>query len=314
MILTGDNLTNDKIQQLLTCIKNKSVKNTEINSDAQDYNWRASHYFSRQQLKKIEEFGSEISRRIVEKFNALFHASFDAQTACVTQHLPAEMNTEESKKNYYLALSGKQQFGFAEIPPQTALAWVKQFLGDNKPDTQPDRQLSQLEQSLLFDIVTSLISALAAALSEDLRPGGEMKAGLPSQVNSDSELCRITFTVKSVNSENSCSVSFWIYSSLLAKMAGKTAASQENISPQNISKALMNHLMPVDVPVSVKFADFRLNFQQVMDIQPDDIIVLDKFVNEQVDLIINRRMPLRARPASNDGKYSVVVTELCNTK
>ena len=72
MISTGDNLSRDRIQQLLEAVGKRTDNDTSQNSDAVDYNWRLSNYFGREQLKKIETFGQQTASNIAANFKKLF--------------------------------------------------------------------------------------------------------------------------------------------------------------------------------------------------------------------------------------------------
>jgi flagellar motor switch protein FliM len=52
----------------------------------------------------------------------------------------------------------------------------------------------------------------------------------------------------------------------------------------------------------------------MMSLHVDDVLLLDKRLNEPVELIIEGQTIFRGQPAKSDGNHAVVITELCSTE
>jgi flagellar motor switch protein FliM len=65
----------------------------------------------------------------------------------------------------------------------------------------------------------------------------------------------------------------------------------------------------VPIPVTVRLASTALSFKEMMNIQVDDILLLDKKFDEPVELIAGGRTVCRGRPAKSAGEYAMVITE-----
>lgn len=315
--LADNNLTKEKIQQLLAAIGVKPDKDSMQNIEVSEYNWHQSHYFDRDQMQKINNFARQASQNIAKNFNRLYHCDFDVIVVSTTQHFASEFITSDNtRKNYMLAFgSPEHTFGLIDMPPQTAILWSTQLLGDTASDQNVEKDLSQLEQSLLFDIASTAIEALSDSFNnQNLKPVGEIVRGhTPVEIDSLQEICKIALSVKKSNSEKTSEACFWVFCDKLHTIASQKTQN-ENISPQVISKAMLNYVQSVQIPITIKFADGKFNFQQIMTLQAGDILMLDKNISEPSDLIINDRTLLRGRPAKSGNKFAMVITELCNTK
>ncbi|MEN6385878.1 MAG: FliM/FliN family flagellar motor switch protein [Phycisphaerales bacterium] len=316
MISAADsNLTRERIQQLLAAVGNKSSADTEQYPDAKDYNWRLSNYFGREHLKKIEKFANKAASNIASNFKKLYVSDFDISIASVTQHLGGEfIKPEDTAKNYYLAFAAKdQKIGVLAMPAQTANTWATQLLGDIKTDVSDERELSQLELSLLFDIASAAIKGLSDAFGAELTPVDEIaKNTLPFELDSIQDICKITLNVKKSNSDQTTQAGILFLSEKIAPIAGQ--AKTETVSAQNVSKALMNYLQQIPVSFTIRFADAKLNLQDLMSLQTDDTILLNKKISESADVILNDKVIFRARPAKSGDNYAVVLTESYNKK
>ena len=49
--------------------------------------------------------------------------------------------------------------------------------------------------------------------------------------------------------------------------------------------------------------------EEVLDLAPGDVLLLDKGLDEPVDLILHNETVFRGRPAQKDGQYAVLITE-----
>ncbi len=61
--------------------------------------------------------------------------------------------------------------------------------------------------------------------------------------------------------------------------------------------------------VRAVLASATLTFQEVLDLGPGDILLLDKSVDGPTELILDGRTVFRGRPARSDGQYAVVILE-----
>lgn len=314
----SNNLTEEKIQQLLAAVGSKPDDDTMNNADAVEYDWRQPHFFSRSQLDGLKCFTTKIAQNLVEKFNQIYHSDFNVEIASTTQHFANEFSTETNiQDDYYLTFSNKdQEFGIVGLPSKVAVTWATQLLGDNKSEEGSDRPLSQLEQSLLSDIASGIIGALSNSCDDyELQPAGKIiRTQMPIEFKGTDELCKITFNVKRVDSENSSEAYLLIYCDKLQAITGQKVETSDEFSEQDISKAMHNHVQQIPVSIKARLASTMITFEEIMSLQTNDILLFDKRVDEPTELIIEGKMLFRGRPVKSDGKYAVLITEQCSSK
>jgi len=341
-----DSLSREKVRQLLAAVGSMpSDDRTKI--EATDYDWHQPHYFSSEQLGILESFTKNLAAAVAEKFAQLYHGDFDVTTVSTTQHFAGELLGQISGSkakdpasreptDYYLAFGPDQKHlcGFISIPEQTAVAWVAQLLGEAESEgsggagTQKDsaKVLSQLEESLLLDIAAAIVAALSACYSYSPAPStgpGQalgraerfesartiVRGELPVELQQLEELCKIVFAVRSAGSENSGQAYLVIPCSELAPVTGKTTAAEHEMPASERQSAIIEHLHRMSVSVTAQLARTYLTFQELMAARPCDILLLDKAIDESVELIVDGRTLFRGRPAKSAGQYAIVVTE-----
>ncbi|MHC4806638.1 MAG: FliM/FliN family flagellar motor switch protein, partial [Planctomycetota bacterium] len=126
--------------------------------------------------------------------------------------------------------------------------------------------------------------------------------------------CKITFQVKESQRENSSEVYVLVLCSQLEPIVGKAEQVGGGFSAEDVSKAIFGHMQQMSVSVTAQLASIALTLEEIMSLEVDDILLLDKRIDEPVELIVSGRPVLRGRPAKSVGKYAVVITgtPFCN--
>jgi flagellar motor switch protein FliM len=322
----ADNLSREKLRQLLSAVGSQPTEDTaEI--EATEYNWHECHYFNLQQLSRLEQVAEEMAAAVADKLAGLFHTNFSVTITSVTQHFarelvpqePAEHASSSNQEDYYLAFGPARQrpSGFIGIPPQTAVAWVTQLLGDSEAEKASANDFSQLEESLLLDVASAIVEALCTRLPDfhNFGPGSTVVKGqLPIELQETEELCKIVFSAQKADSENGCEAYFVTPCSMLARAVGKSTETHGRFSAEDASRAILEHVQEMPVSVTARLACTVLTFEQVMSLRPCDVLILDKPIDEPVELIVDGRTVFRGQPAKSAGQRAVVITEsACDT-
>jgi flagellar motor switch protein FliM len=312
---TANNLSKEAIQRLRAAVGSKPAEDT-TQIEATEYNWNQPHYFDHNQLNKLEDFSENLAGAVAEKFTDFCHGEFEVKIVSTTQHFAAELlgHASDSKEDdYFLAFGTDQEhpYGLISIPAQTAFIWATQLLGDTESEEDSRVNLSQLEESLLLDIASAIVKAFSDIYGDsDFQPGQSIVRRLwPIELKGTEELCKITFQVKESNRENSSEAYVLVLCSQLEPIVGKAEQVVGGFSAEDVSKAIFGHMQQMSVSVTAQLASTALTLEEIMSLGVDDILLLDKRIDEPVELIINGRPVLRGQPAKSAGKYAMVITE-----
>jgi flagellar motor switch protein FliM len=343
-------LVSEKIQQLLAAVGSRPIEDT-TQIEATEYNWHQPHYFSEDELGQLNDFTEQIAAAVAEKFAQLCHSDFNVTIASTTQHFAGEFFEQiaaSGQNDYYLgfgppdegrsqepaeggfdpvqgsALPAEGGCGFVGIPAQTAVTWVTQLLGDTESETDASRALSDLEESLLLDIASAIVASLAGLLHgySDIHPGSAIIRGQPPfELQGIQELCKIVFIVEQAASTgdppqrtNGGEAYILIPCSELAPAVGKAAEANIEVSSQGRSKAILEHLQQAPIFVTARLACTALTFEEIVSLRPSDVLLLDKAIDEPVDLIVEGRTLFRGQLAKSAGQHAVVITQVfCDT-
>jgi len=313
-------LNKEKIHQLLLALGSKGLKQSP-NIECEEYNWNRPHPFSTTQLKKLNDFEKRVAQIIGKKFGGMFNADFLAKVTSGTQHFAGEIITQvftSEKDDYFLAFGTDphEPFGFVKISIDTAVTWItKLLLGDPESENEQEGDLSQLEESLLFDLASCIVNAISAAVPEYHYQTAEniIRARIPLKLQGTEEMCDIKFSFEKTdpqnpdNSENMGEAHIFVFCDKLEPVVGKSEQAQGKFTKKDIPEALVKSLKKMRVSVSAHLGSSVLTFDQLMDLQVGDILLCDKRIDEPIELKILGRTVFYGWPAKTAGKYALVI-------
>ncbi len=310
-----NNLTRAKIQQLLAAVGSAPTEDSS-QIEAQEHNWSVPHCFSDTKLKILSEFTEQLAVVIAEKFSdycrSQFEVTIDSTSQCFADEF-LNKSADDKGKDFYLpfGMNQEHQFGLLAFPEETAVLWVKQLLGDNDTEENSDRKFSQLEKSLLLDLASTLIKSFSYLYKScDLQPARNIESGqCPLKLQDTEELCRISLNIKKSGTENNTTAYFLIPCGKLEPALGKKTETKSEPTPEDISKMIFGHLEKTSVNVTVQLACVELSFEEMMDLQVNDIVLLDKKIDEPIELIVEGRKVCYGWPAQSAGMYAITISE-----
>ena len=304
-----------RISQLLAAVGSTHATD-EAPPQVTPYDWRDPHFFNASQRNRLAQVWGQVAARMAEILTRTRGSSIEVSLKAFTQHYAGDLCRRlQLDQDHCLTFAPDKGLpcGFVSIAARTALTWVTWLLGDADSARDPNQALSSLEESLLSDLVTAVLEAFLGPLrpSHNLRPTGAWAKGQPSlQFERSEEVARILLAAKSTEKDEPAEIAFVLPCSRLAALAGKTAtAAPSKVSPQELSRALVEHLQEVPVTLRATLASTSLTFQEVLDLGPGDILLLGQRVDGLAELTINGRVAFRGRPARAQGRYAVVIAE-----
>ena len=310
---SDNNLTRQKLQQLLSAVGSRADGHVE-KSDATEYNFKEPRYFNDEQLKQLAGFAERFAVKIAEKFQSFFNAEFEVTAAEISQHFAGIFlgNEELGQNKRHLVFSNKQNSscGIVTITYETATAWLTLLLGDSESYSDESSELSELEKSLLYDIVSIFIrSARATENYLDFQLAKELINGPVSlDMEPADELFNITFDIKKKESESCCKATIVIRCKMLDKGAGKTDEFENKLKGEEIKKTITEHLSRISVPVTVQLGSAELTFEDIMTLQVDDVVLTGLKIDQTAQMYLEGNKIFDGKLAKVNERKAFVVT------
>ncbi len=311
---TVHNLGRGKLQQLLAAVGSASPGVTDV-PDVTVYDWRDPHYYNEDQCNQLAAVMSQVSALLAEQFAHYYGGDFDVTPTSIVQFYANDLANHINRANMIALAFNRQDdqlAGYMAIDMKTALDWGMRLLGDAETDNDPNRALSSLEESLLTDLASAVGLAFLNSIGEhiDLKAGTEILKGCPALGLDPTEgICKIVFQIKRTKSDDLSEAVFVFPCPILASLAGKQTESIPDQPKDVLTRVIMGHVQQIPVNVTARLAMTRLSFEEVLDLAPDDILLMDKSIDEFIDIIVDDRTVFRGRPAQSNGQYAVYITE-----
>ncbi len=307
-------LSRAKIQRLLTAVGSVATPATD-QPELPLYDWRDPHYFDEDQRNRLAAVMSQVAALLSEKFVHFYGAESNVAPTSITEHFGGDLpRLIELDRSFCLTFGpdAKHACGFLTVDATTALSWVTLLLGDSETESDPDRVLSPLEQSLLSDVIVAITDAFLGALRPhvDFIHDADMTRGQSLvSYESTAEICVITFAVRRADANEASEMRFVLPCCTLAPLVGKSLQPAATPPQDQLQCIMMEHLQQMPVTVTVKLTPTRLSFEEVLDLGPGDIVLLDQRVDRPVDLVLDNQTIFRGRPVRSEGRYAALITE-----
>lgn len=311
--LKDKSLTREKLQRLIDQARHL-VAPAEAAVQATTFDFTRSNHFGPKHLSLFESFAKKLEFQIQRTFETLCQGEFESHVASTSQHYAmamAECVKTQQKKNFFLPFSIDQQpqSGFLSCNPTTAMALVSYMLRDTDFDGM-ERELSGLEESILLDITMAIGEAVNTAFHIASGPTLQLANRLvvgdwPLQCAGMEDLFTIDFTI--TGPQSPIELNLTLLASAMDSILGIQTKPGPKTSAKEISDRVLRSMHGVPVELTARVSQATMPLNDVMNLEPGDILVLNKKTVTPLDLLVNRRPCFKAFCARSFGKYAVVI-------
>jgi flagellar motor switch protein FliM len=306
-------LTRDKLQRLIDQARHL-VAPEEAPAQVTDFDFTQSHHFGPKHLSVFESFAKKLEFQIQKSFETLCQGEFETHVASTSQHYAmalAERVKTQQKTDFFLPFSIDQQpqSGFLACNLTSAISMVGYMLRDGEFDSQ-QRDMSDLEESILLDIVTAIGEAANTAFhlasGPSLHLANRFVVGdWPLHYVGMEDLFSIDITI--TGPQSPIELNFTLLASAMDTILGIQTKPGPKSTAKELSERIQRTTFHARVEVIARVTNSKISLNNVMNLVPGDILVLDKKTVAPLDLLVNRRPCLRAFPARSSNKYAVVI-------
>ena len=315
--LNEKNLTRNKLQQIMEAVKEHIPQEELQPVEADPYEWHRPYHFSLDQLAKLEAFGKHVESNLTKTFVGLCQDEFEAKITSITQHFArflADSVDTDYQNHYFLPFvtDSAKQCGYICLSSKTSLELIRHMLRESEAAAEQERELSELEESILTDTLSVIIETFAAVLQENAAPAIKPLAQLvkgtwPLDHAELEDFCSIDFNVQSPDGAIEATVT--LAANIIEPVVGITPEKGPKPTKQHISDAIMHQLQDASVEVTAQLTYSLICLQDVMNLQQQDIILLDKKTYEPIDVLLNKRPSMKAHPVTSSNKHAILITK-----
>ena len=289
--------------------------------EAKVYDFTNPQKFNKEQLRTLENIFDNFARSV---------SSFLTGYLRTATHLEVTSSEEIMYRDFNVALANPVVLSLVELAPlkgtiiadlssNVGYAIIDRILGGPGFGLTRLRDFSEIEKILLERVVLQILNFLPEPWEGvlPLRPRLE-KIETNSQfaqiIAPTDKVALIVLTIKIGSSEGN--ISFCLPHRVLEPITERLysrfsyAAKDDDEDADLYREKIEQELERARVPISVQVGRTKIMVSDFVNLQKGDIIPLDSYVSNDVNVMIGNLHKFNAKPGTSRGKYAVQITDL----
>ncbi len=316
-------LSQQEIDQLLNNVKSGSnepaAQPIQREKEAIPFDFRLPNRISKNQLRTIrnihENFAESLSSFMVSKLQTI--VTINVATVDQIYYSEYVLSVSNPACLYTFDIKNTDIKGILELNPDLALTLVDRLLGGNGQGTKQNKVITPIEQKVLIVIVERIMQDLKKAWKSIDNYDFRVERFEPdidfAQITSQSEsVLLITFEIlfgESSYMMNLCFATF-AFDTILSKLSSKNLSTirpqkYHGTTPQEI---IAGNLVKTYLPVTVEFGKAKISMQELIDLEPGDIIKINTKVNDEHPIKVGNRVLFAGRSGTVNKRKAVKIT------
>lgn len=289
-----------------------STRTPVEDTTAVDFDWASPCSLTGQQVENLNAFVTQLAEPLSKAMSSLVRQEIALSSQPLRQHYLNQLQDKcKDAAIYCIALTDKAgaDCGLVRLSAAAASNWVGKILGCTVSGGA-QRELSNLEKSLLLDVVVELTKCLAAAIQppgQELRHSGATTRQPQLNGPASQEYCELSFVQASAAPAPAVpDVSFLLSGALAGNLAGQGQAAPTRAADQ-MRKDLLQYIEAMPVRGDVWIGHASASMRELMTLHEGDVLLLDKLVDEPVEFTVHGKKVLLGTLAQDAGHYALQV-------
>jgi len=318
-------LSQDEIDQLLTAIstgeiETESVSQTQEQRKIKIYDFKRPDKFSKEQIRTVSIMHETFARLTTTAMSAQLRSLVNVHVASVDQLTYEEFIRSIPNPTTLGIINMDPLKGSAvlEIDPAITFSIIDRLFGGKGEGTKVNRDLSDIEQSVMENIIVRILGNLREAWSQviDLRPRlGQIETNPQfAQIVPPTEmvvLVTLETKVGEVEGMMNFCIPYLTIEPIISKLSAQYMYSsvRSGGTTENLN-ILKERLSMIGITVSAEIGNMNLTVRDLLSLQQGDVIRLsDVRTGDPMVLKIGNRKKFMCRPGIVGNKLAVQITE-----
>ena len=318
-------LSQDEIDQLLTAIstgeiETESVSQTQEQRKIKIYDFKRPDKFSKEQIRTVSIMHETFARLTTTAMSAQLRSLVNVHVASVDQLTYEEFIRSIPNPTTLGIINMDPLKGSAvlEIDPAITFSIIDRLFGGKGEGTKVNRDLSDIEQSVMENIIVRILGNLREAWSQviDLRPRlGQIETNPQfAQIVPPTEmvvLVTLETKVGEVEGMMNFCIPYLTIEPIISKLSAQYMYSsvRSGGTTENLN-ILKERLSMIGITVSAEIGNMDLTVREVLSLKLGDVIRLpDVRIGDPMVLKIGNRDKFMCRPGVVGNKLAVQITK-----
>ena len=299
--------TQDIIDRLLQASANGTPA-AMTDTDASDYDWTASHHFSTAQIQQLTTVAQDAARKLSEALRKALRTEITLVAEQVAGRYAKDIKEKSPDTGVYclgLDGAGGQRGGLIAVAGAAAVDWVSALLGGGG-GSGGGREMSKLEVSLLEDVVSSLAGGFCESFGASggaaLSVSGQLGTDIAGLLGEDSEeYCWIGFRLEEAEGD----IALWVAVVSDAADEALGGRHEQAKTPEQMRQEVLACMMHAPIKATVELGTTQATIRDIAAVEAGDVLVLDRRVDEPVELLVQGKTISAGYLAKAEGRYAV---------
>lgn len=316
-------LSQEEIDTLLSALTSGQLKVEEVGEEHKErkikpYDFRRPSKFSKDQLRTLEMLHESFSRSLSLYLSSRLRTVTHCNIASVDQLPYGEYIQSVPIPSFIVVYSMESLNGTAllEISNNIVFSMVDRLLGGPGRGLKKNRELTDIEMSIMEDIVDRILELLGEAWSSiiktsPIRSGIETNPQFIQQiVPPSSVVALISFSIQVGDSANglmNLCIPSDMLEAILPKLSARQWFSRRGSRQEEIIKRLKEKLENIKVPIVVELGTAEIKFKELLNLKIGDIIKLDTLVMDPLIVKVGDQPKYLGRPGRINKKIGVKI-------
>lgn len=320
-----DVLSQAEIDSLLDSLSSGQVTAEQIEEDVaqqklKTYDFRRPNKFSKEQLRTLHVLHDSYARLLTNFLSGFLHSNISVEVASVGQFTYEEFTRSMVSPTLLTVFNYSSHKGNAmmETNPYFLMPLIDLQLGGVGEVPDRLRDLTDIELSVARKLLEKILDQLNV-IWKDIIKGEVGIASLETnphlhQMLSPNEIVLVITFATRVHEENRGLLNLCFPYSFLEPVLPKFSVNQfsqiyQEREPEDLD-ALENWLNCSDVDLSVEVGKGNINIKEFLDLQPGDVLILDRLQNQDFDLYIQEQLKFKVQAGTIGKKLAAQVVSL----
>jgi flagellar motor switch protein FliM len=203
-----------------------------------------------------------------------------------------------------------------ELSPDVAYAILDRLLGGQGRGLGRAREATDIELALLQSVAAPFLNSLKEAWTNvlALEPRIEEISLNPQFLQGvlpDDTVVIFAFALMIQDTEGSMNIviPYETLEPVIGKLNAQSLFTSRRTGGAEITEVVRERIARAHVPVRVEVGSATVTLRELSDLQPGDVITLDRFIHEDVDVFVNNEHRFRGRPGTTGSRLAVQITQ-----
>ena len=319
----ADILSQEEIDALLEVVdeSDDSAKSTKEDSSREImlYDFKRPNRVSKEQLRSIKSIHDKLARNLSSQISTVLRTIIEIDLQSVDQMTYGEFLMSIPSPTSFNIFSLKPLDGDAvlELNPSIVYPMLDRLLGGDGKVYNIDRELTDIELNLLDTILRMIMQKLKESWENvmEFHPTIEAKESSPNvvQIVAQNEIVIIVvleITIGESSGMINLAYPVIFLESILSKMSSRDIIISESNSRKSKNKELKELVKRADIEAEVILGDTTLSLKEILDLEKDSIIRLDREASDIVTLSVNKKDIFKAKMTVEEYKKRLDIKEV----